>query len=344
MKKVFMLCMVGLMLTFNTGCDITNAQTSDILPKVALVAKKGSLENEAYAEMAYAGILKASQDYNVEVLLTEPENKAAYIEAVSDAAAEADLVVAVGHAEADEIIKIADNNPETLFAVLDSYEDAPDNVMCLSFKEEEGAFLAGVIASLTSETHKIGFIGGVKDEATKAFEYGFRAGVLSANPDTDVTVKYTDCFDDPQKGKEAALALIEEGVDVIFHPSGRCSEGVIEVADNAGIQTIGSDAGVYPMESNSVLCSVYKRVDYGVYLSVQSFMEGKFLMGSYNFGLDFEAVGYSDCNGKLDKETKARTDAFAAAVLSGSIIVPKNHREFSSFKIPDGETLLLQGN
>ena len=339
MKSFLMLCLTALLLISSTACDITNAQTPDVLPKVVIVSQKGSLEDQTYSNLAYDGIMRAARDYKMEVVFTEPETDDSYIEAVSEAADGADLVIAVGNAEADEIIKIAGEKPDTLFALVDSQEDAPGNVMCISFKEEEGAFLVGVIAALTSETQSIGFVGGVRDEASAAVEYGFRAGAISANPDIQVSVIYTGCFNDPQEGNKAAGILVEEGVDVIFHSAGQCGDGVTEVADKAGIWSITTDGGKSSQESDTVLCSVFKRIDNGIYLSIQSFMEGSFLSGAYDFGLDFEAVGYLDSDGNIDDEIKARADEFAAAILEGNIIVPKTRQEFNNFKIPETGTL-----
>ena len=80
---------------------------------------------------------------------------------------------------------------------------------------------------------------------------------------------------------------------------------------------------------------MFKRVDNGVYLSIQSFMEGKFEGGIYKFGLDFEAVGYSDEAGNLSEDIKAQTDDYAAAILAGSIYVPENREQFEEFPVPE---------
>lgn len=339
-KKILILSLTIIMLFANTGCDIFNAKTTGNLPKVVMVSSKDSLSLESYNHTAYEGVMRAADDYNLEIVLKEPESKEEYINAVFEAAEEgADLIIAVGQTDSDSIIDLAKNKPDTLFAVIDASSDAPDNVMCLSFRNEEGAFLIGVIAALTTETGVVGFVGGVKNAAVEAFEYGFKAGVKSADEDVDVLTSYTDSFDDSEKGKESALLLIENGADVIFHGSGDCGDGVIEAADSSEVWAISADLAKTHADSDNILCSMFKRVDNGVYLSIQSFMEGKFYSGVYKFGLDFEAVGYSDIAGNLPKEIKGEADKFAQAILAGSMQVPGTAEQFKSFQIPDLELL-----
>ncbi len=336
MRKILLLCLIALMLISSTACDTTSAQPIDPLPKVVMVASEGGLGDESFNDMAYEGILRAAEDYEIEVKVEEPETRDAYIETISQSASEgADLVIAVGHIKADDLQEIAEQNPETLFAVVDSEEEAPDNVMSLSFKEEEGAFLVGVIAAMSTESQTLGLVGGAEDGTMDGFEYGYRAGIKSVNPEAKVLVEYTGRFDDAEAGKAAALALIDEGADVLFHASGECGIGVIEAADERGVWAIGVDKDQSYIDPDTVLCSMFKRVDNGVYLSIQSFLDGKFEGGVYKFGLDFEAVGYSDEAENLTEETKAQADLYAAAILAEDIFVPENREQFEEFKVPD---------
>lgn len=338
MKKILLLCMIAMLLIVNTACDTIEAKPIDPLPKVVMVASEGGLGDASFNDMAYEGILRAAEDYTIEITVKEPLTQDDYIEAVAGAALEgADLVIAVGHIEGDDLEEIAEESPDTLFAVVDSEHEAPDNVMSLSFKEEEGAFLVGVIAAMSSETQTLGFIGGVEDGTLDGFEFGYRAGIKAVNPEARVLVEYTDRFDNAEAGKEAALALIDEGADVIFHASGECGIGVIEAADERGVWAIGVDKDQSYIDPDTVLCSMFKRVDNGVYLSIQSFLDGEFEGGVYRFGLDFEAVGYSDKAGNLTEEAKAQADFYAAAILAGDIYVPENREQFEEFKVPDLE-------
>ena len=96
------------------------------------------------------------------------------------------------------------------------------NVRGILFKEEEGSFLVGVVAALKSKTGNVGFIGGVKIPLIQKFEAGFIAGAKAVNPDIQVQSTYISNppdfsgFNDPAKGKEAALGMFDNGADVIY--------------------------------------------------------------------------------------------------------------------------------
>lgn len=330
MRKILIFCVLVLMISLYTGCDITNAQTADPLPEVAVITPKADFD-DSFNQLAYEGILKAAQDYDFELILKETGSHELYLKAISEAAKTADLVIALGHIEKNALLDIAEGQPDTLFAIMDTPELVHDNIMSISFKDEEGAFLVGVISALTSETGVIGFVGGVRDENTAALEYGFRTGAMlaeAAEAKVEVISIYTGTLDDVEAGVKASSYLIDEGADVIFHGAGKSGMGVVQAAEEAEIWTIHADYNLLPEGSQSILCSMFKKVDSAVYLSIQSFMENKFKGGIYRFGLDFEAVGYTDENGNLTKEFKKEVDGFAKDILLGNLVVPRNRKEF----------------
>ena len=87
-----------------------------------------------------------------------------------------DLIYGVGYLMQDSISEIADQRKDTNFAIIDAVVKK-DNVASLTFKEQEGSFLVGAAAALSSKTGKVGFVGGMESELIKKFEIGFRAGV-----------------------------------------------------------------------------------------------------------------------------------------------------------------------
>ena len=81
-----------------------------------------------------------------------------------------------GFAWATALGKVADEFPDTKFGIIDMVVDKP-NVQSMVFKAEEGSFLVGVIASETSKTAKVGFVGGMDIPLISAFECGYAQGV-----------------------------------------------------------------------------------------------------------------------------------------------------------------------
>ncbi|MGI6727409.1 MAG: BMP family lipoprotein [Anaerovoracaceae bacterium] len=343
MKKTLVMLLIMVLICSMAACKNNSGNNNkEDLPKVVMVTSEGGLGDESFNDMAYKGIQRAEADFDIEVSVLEPGSKDEYINSLSKAAEqEADLVIAVGDVSVKRMKQIAEQYPKTDFAIVDSDKEIADNVMSLSFKEQEGAFLVGVIAALTTETDNIGFIGGVSSSAMDKYEYGFRAGVKAINPNAQVLVDYTQSFSSPETGKITALSQVNRGADILFHASGESGIGVIEAASDMGIWAIGSGQDQSPLKPETVLCSMFKRIDNAVYLAIQDFVEGKFEGRVYQFGLDFEAVGYIDGAKNLPEDIVLQVDAYKAAILATDIYVPKNRSDFEEFEVPE-EGLLLE--
>jgi basic membrane protein A len=256
-----------------------------------------------------------------------------------------ELIVANGFAFAQNVWRVGTEFPETMFAITD---DCPQddtftvvemaNVRCMLFSEEQGSFLMGVAAALKSTSGTIGFIGGVQVPLILKFQAGFEAGALAANPDINIlpAVYLTQVpdftgFNDPVKGKEAALALYGQGADVIFHAAGGSGLGLFQAAvelstDESFLWAIGVDSDQYntvgdPALQEHILTSMLKRVDVAVGKAILDFLEGNFTPGAVRLGLAEEGVGYATTGGFID-DISAQLDDYAAQIIDGTIVVP----------------------
>lgn len=339
MKRLVILFFSAFFILSMVGCNRVppvEEPEEPATPQIVMVTSEGGLGDQSFNDMAYEGVQQASSDFQLEIPVLEPNDARTFFDVVEKAAMDgANLVIAVGGLSADEMTLLGDQYPDTSFTVVDSDEKGPDNIMSLSFKDQEGAFLVGAIAALTTKTDIIGFVGGVQSATIDKFEFGFRAGVKAINPNAQVLVHYLDHFDAPELGKKVATEEIDQGADVIFHAAGESGIGVIEAAKDLGVWAIGVDKDQSSLAPESVLCSMLKRVDHGVYFAIQSYLEGDFEGGIHEFGLDYEAVGYTDEANNLSKTVREQADAYAAAILSGDIYVPKNEPEFEDFTVPD---------
>lgn len=256
-----------------------------------------------------------------------------------------ELIIANGFAFAQNVWRVGTEFPEVAFAITD---DCPqddtftvvemDNVRCMLFSEEQGSFLMGVAAALNTETDIVGFIGGVEVDLIKKFQAGFEAGVAAVDPNITIlpAVYLTQVpdftgFNDPVKGKEAALALYGQGADVVYHAAGGSGLGLFQAADELStddqhLWAIGVDADQYNTVGDEVLqehilTSMLKRVDVAVDKAIVDFLEGNFTPGPVRLGLAEEGVGYSTSGGFIDDITD-ELDAYAEQIINGDIEVP----------------------
>lgn len=271
------------------------------------------------------------------------ENREENLRLLAEAGQE--LIIANGFAFAQNVWRVGTEFPDTMFAITD---DCPQddtftvvempNVRCMLFSEEQGSFLMGVAAALKSTSGTVGFIGGVETPLILKFQAGFETGAAAANPDINIlpAVYLTQVpdftgFNDPVKGKEAALALYGQGADVIYHAAGGSGLGLFEAADELStdeshLWAIGVDADQYesvgdPVLQEHILTSMLKRVDVAVDKAIVDFLNDEFTPGPIRLGLAEGGIGYATSGGFVDG-IAADLDGYAEQIIAGEIEVP----------------------
>jgi basic membrane protein A len=246
-----------------------------------------------------------------------------------------DRVIGVGFIFTTDINEVARDFPKVSFACVDyvapsNLDEIPQNVVGLGFREDEGSFLVGAVAGLTTATQHLGFVGGMDIPLIHRFEAGFRAGILHVCPECELHVGYAgttpDAFRDPAKGKAIAISQISSGADVIYHASGTTGHGVFEAARDMGIKAIGVDSDQHDEMPEVVITSMIKRVDVAVFDTVRAAGEGRFKSGISTFGVAQQGVGYVDEGPHarlLDPAVKQRVAELGAQLAAGKISVPR---------------------
>jgi basic membrane protein A len=299
----------------------------------------GGRGDKSFNDSAAAGLDKAKADFGVDAQELEPtsggENREENLRTLAEAGTP--LVFAIGFAFADGIKATVPDFPDTDFAIVDDASNEAPNLASLTFAEEQGSFLVGVAAALKSTTGKIGFVGGVEVDLIKKFQAGFEAGAEAVNPNIDIQVAYLtqppdfSGFGDPAKGKEAALAMYQQGADVVYHAAGGSGTGVFQAAkeysdsNNTHVWAIGVDSDQYLTAGADlqpyILTSMMKRVDNAVYSTIKDFVEGNFTAGNHVFDLKVDGVGYATSGGFID-DIVPQLEDYKAKIISGEIVVP----------------------
>ena len=297
--------------------------------KVGMVTDVGGLGDQSFNDAAWRGLKRARDEFGVEINVIESNNMNDYVPNLSSLADQGyDMAWAIGFLMLDSLKTVAESYPDTTFGMIDGTVDQ-DNVASITFKEEEGSYLAGIAAGLKTETNKIGFIGGMETPLIQKFEAGYRAGINEANPAAELFVGYTGAFDDPQAGKELAFTQFNQGADVIYHASGACGIGVIKAAKEEGLYAIGVDSPQNQLAPDNVLTSMVKRVDNAVYKEVKALYEDRFEPGHRVYGLEENGVGlYQEQADKmLSEEILNQVDEYKQKIIDGEITVPSNPGE-----------------
>ena len=147
-----------------------------------------------------------------------------------------DLIVGEAFGISAEAHKVADDYPKVAFLMGDSFGPYGTNFAVFDNFIHEPCYLMGIIAGTMTKTNKIGMVGGYPISEVNRLFNAFIAGARSVNPKVEYRVDFIGSWYDPPKAKEAALAQLEAGIDVLYAERA----GVVDAARIKGIIAFGN--------------------------------------------------------------------------------------------------------
>jgi len=302
--------------------------------KVGLITAAGSLTDDPYNWMSYQGLLRAEADLGVDGTVYTAVVSEDYASNLEQCVTDGNvLCISVGFTTSDAISNAAVAHPGTKFAIVDvSYPSYPSNLRGITFNVNQAAYLAGILAGSMSESQIVGAIGGMEIPPVTAYTLPFRNGVQCASPGATVLLAYTGDFDNPPHGAQVAEEFMSQGADVIFSPAGATGIGAVLATTQAGKWGIGVDTDAYysvfgggTVEgSDKLLTSALKKLDSGVYHTVQDVVGGTFTPGDVLYGLADEGTGlapYHETEPEIPAAVRARLERVRQGILAGRIDV-----------------------
>lgn len=301
-SKIFtilaLLLVSGMLLTAcSNGADDAAADAgagTESLKVIHLV--NGTLGDKSFFDSAERGIKQASEEFGFEYKTIEMgSDPAAWEPGLADAAANEDYdIMIMGTYQMTSFLEaIAGKYPDKFFMIYDSAaapencSNACENVYSITYKQNEGSYVAGVYAGLMTQSGIVGVIGAQDIPVINDFIVGYTQGVLSVNADYQVLLNYAGGWYDPAKGKEQALAMYQQGADYVFQVAGATGDGIFQAAQETGNYAIGvdSDQATIIMDTNPdlaavVATSMMKNVDNSLYRALKLHLEGTLPYGS----------------------------------------------------------------
>jgi basic membrane protein A len=304
--------------------------------RIGMVTDVGGLGDRSFNDSAYRGLVRAKNDLHVDTTVLQSRSAADYqINMTVLANKEYDEIFAIGFLMAKDVQEVAERYAKRHFSIIDAVVDMP-NVTSVTFKEEEGSFLAGALAAMTTKTKTIAFLGGIDIPLLRKFEAGFAAGAREIDPNVKVLVKYVGSFDDVASGKELAGVQFGQGADIIYVAAGKAGLGAIDQVkrrDNAFV--IGVDSDQDAIAPGKILTSMVKRVDIGVFRVSTQAAAHKPRPVHLTLGLKEGGVGLTDFTYTKSVVTPQKIATLAklrALIVGGTLVAPSTREELASFK------------
>jgi basic membrane lipoprotein Med (substrate-binding protein (PBP1-ABC) superfamily) len=327
-KLILLIGVIALVTAFGA------AGAQELPEQVCLITnEQGKINDGTFNTFAYAGMLRAAEEYNLETTFIETIAASDYENNFATCINEGyDIIVTVGFLITDATAAAAAANPDVKFIGVDQFFASPlPNLVGLQFREDQGGFLAGAMAALMTETNIVGGVYGVEIPPVIKFRNGFEAGARYINPEITVFGVYNDSFIAPDEGGRDAEQLIGDGADVILGAGGPTGSGAITLAAQQGYFVIGVDLDEYTTTfgngdtpgADRIITSAIKRVDEGVYAMIGAAATGEPFPASSIYVLEVAngGIGYAPANeAPVPEAVQARMEEILAGLRDGSIV------------------------
>ncbi|MDR2181752.1 MAG: BMP family protein [Treponema sp.] len=298
--------------------------------RIALILP-GSMNDGGWNAAAYRGLMDL-KDEGYEVAFTENVEISSIEETLHNYAANNfDLVIGHGFECGEPVMRVSESYPGVRFFVSGKMPDGvgeadiPANVGFMDMKEYEAAYLAGMVAGGMTKSNIIGYVAGMEIPSQVSDMAAFVKGVAATNPKAKVYGVVTGTFEDPATGKEAALAQIDLGADIIAQSADSTGIGVFEaVAERQGVNLIGYGADQYEMQPDRVITCFITDNPSAIKLQAKRIEEGSF-GGLWSPGI---ADGicfispYHNFESRIPQSLKEQVETAIKDISSGKLVVP----------------------
>jgi basic membrane protein A and related proteins len=314
-----MLCaLLALMLVSLSFAGCKPTATGPKTDKVVYLIN-GALGDNAFYDSGQKGIDNIKSQYGVETRTIECNFDAGKYEPGLEAAAEySDVVFVISYAFEDNLKAMADKYPDKIFVNIDTIvQNSKNTITSIKYIEEESAFLAGVCAGLTTTDTSIkninadkivGVVAAADDPVVMAFVKAYEDGVHYIDPAIKVErVVLAGIWDDPAKGKQAALSLYDKKCDVVFQVAAATGLGVLQAAKERGLYAIGVDTNQNDIEPGYVIASDIKDVGKTIEDVYKTIKDGNYEPG--------QVIKYGMKTGTVDLVTTASVQVLPQSVL-----------------------------
>ena len=241
----------------------TSEETGDALRAALLTS--GPVSDAGWYAGAYEGLLLIEDSMGAQVSHQQTATPAEFDEAfLAYGSSGYHLIFAHGFEYQDAAIRAGSRFPDATIVVSGGGRVA-DNVVPLIFRLEEGSYLAGMAAGELTQTNIIGMVGGVAIPPARGTFVAFEAGVRAVNPDAEVLETFTGDWNDVSAAKEAAVAQLSRGADVVIHNLDAASFGVFQavreaVAEGRWVRAIGMNSDQNHVAPDVIIGSAVIRI------------------------------------------------------------------------------------
>lgn len=245
------------------------------------------------------------------------------------------VIFATSFGYMNQMEKVAKAYPNTVFMHATGYKTAK-NLGTYDVRTYEGAYLLGVVAGRVSKTDKLGVVASIPIPEVIRNIDAFTIGARSVNPKITTRAIWVNSWFDPGKEREAALALIAQGCDVLMQNTD--SPAVVQTALEKGVHAFGWDSDMSKFGGKAHLAA--SELNWSVIYEdvLGDVLAGKWKSSGYWWGVREGAVNIADFGADTPADVRKLAEERRDAIKSGKL-----HPFAGPLKDQSGKELVAAG-
>lgn len=317
------------------GCTLvtpeppTEPEAASEVAKVAMVLP-GPIGDQGWNTKAYLA-LEEYKEQGYETAYTDevptPDNES-YLRSYAQQGF--DLIVGHGFTFVDQAMKVAPEFPDSNFFITAGLppEDAeiPPNVNFMQYKSEQAFYLAGMLAGLMTESNKIAYVGAQTTPICLADLAAYKLGAREVNPDVEIMSVWVGAWEDPAKGREAAITQIENGADVLIHDADLTGTGALRAAKEKGVYAIGCVDDQSEIAPDLFLTSAMIDVTGAIGAQMDLIEKGEF-GGVWTPGMKEGVISLAPLGPAVTDDVREQVEKRQQEIIGGTFEVPSIYEE-----------------
>lgn len=236
---LIMLLTLGLLGACAPSATPTTAPASQSSTKLKVFGAFATPIEEPWDGVIHAALQKAQQEGKIDYSYTEDIGYSGDMERVLRETAEQqkpNVIFGDAFGNEEAVRRVAADYPNIAFVFGSGLGPADPNFSVFDNWIHEPAYLSGMLAGGLTRSNTIGIVGGYPVPEVNRLANAFIMGAKEVNPKAKVLVTFINSWFDPAAAKEAALAQVDAGADVLYAER----FGVIEAAKDKGLFAIGN--------------------------------------------------------------------------------------------------------
>lgn len=260
---------------------------------------------------------------------------------IEELAQDHDIIFTTSFGYMDPTVNVAKKYPDVVFMHATGYKTA-ENLGTYQGKGYQPGYLAGIAAGKLTENNKIGYVGAFPIPEVIYTINAFTLGAQSVNPDIEVSVVWSNTWFDPATERQAAMTLLDEGVDVLANYQD--SPAGIQAAAERGVWGMGNDSDMNKYAPETYVTN--PTLNWGPYYVdvVQSVIDGTWETNSYYGGLKEGMVDLAPFGKNVPQDVQDAVNTKKQEIIDGTFEVFSGpiYDQSGEIKLDEGETIPLE--